>query len=389
MLGRSGRSLQLDGLRFLAILPVLIGHLWKPGALPWIFAQVEPGMVGVRTFFVLSGFLITGVLLRDLPSRASMVRLSVVKNFQIRRQLRIAPVYFACVAAVVLVWHVQYGAVWLWPATFTTNFYILLHGQWPGCLAPLWSVAVQEQFYLVWPFVILFCPRRLVFAALGTLLVAAPLFRYWATYHWGIEQHVLPGYEHVLPGYVQTAPLAVCDSLAIGGIVALLAKSGALSRRRIRVTGAAAGGLLLLMLGLSHYGVGVRLEVSFSETAYDVLLGLGVYVLAVGVRGPVGWLLQSYPLVYLGQITYGIYLFHMPMAQAFTALSLHVSVPYGYQGFLFFLVVTAATIVTAAASWHLVEKPIDGLRRRFPSARKREERQAVRAPLEPAPAQAA
>src|SRR5262245_17210855 len=115
-MGGGGRWRQLDGLRFVAILPVLVDHVWMPGALPWIFAGTRVGLVGVRLFFVLSGFLITTILLRGTPLQTSGVRLTFLRNFYARRLLRIAPAYAVCVAAVVASDRAQYGAVWPWVA---------------------------------------------------------------------------------------------------------------------------------------------------------------------------------------------------------------------------------------------------------------------------------
>jgi peptidoglycan/LPS O-acetylase OafA/YrhL len=348
---------QLDALRFAAIVPVLVDHLWVPGPAPWLFADVRLGVLGVRMFFVLSGFLITGILLSGVELERVVPRLRFTRAFYIRRALRIAPLYFISLAAIVAADQRQYHAIWPWAAGFATNVYVFVNQQWVGALGPLWSLAVQEQFYLVWPWLVLFVPRRLLVRALAMLLLAAPLFRLWASYRLGMSNTV------------QTIPLAVGDSLAMGAVVALAVHAGrdvsSHARRLVPVALAASLGLL----ALAHYGVCARASFALFDTTTAMLLGALVYAASVGFGGPVGRVLESRPLVYLGRISYGIYLFHAPVGGALSTLRRHVAVPYGQGGFLYFAAGLAVSVVLAVVSWELFEKSISQLKRHFPYER--------------------
>jgi peptidoglycan/LPS O-acetylase OafA/YrhL len=148
---------QLDAIRAAAIFLVMIQH-WAP-----TLTQIAPwGGIGVRCFFVLSGFLITGILLRarDLIDAARTTRGFQVRQFYIRRSLRIFPIYYlTLIVACALGLQVVRDTFW-WHAGYLSNFYIASTGIWHGYISHLWSLSVEEQFYLIWPALILAAPRR-------------------------------------------------------------------------------------------------------------------------------------------------------------------------------------------------------------------------------------
>src|SRR5215207_8678629 len=120
---------QLDALRFFAVLGVLISHFWTPQELPWLFADIDLGWLGVRLFFVLSGFLITGILLdaRSLTETTSLTPVYLIGQFYIRRFLRIFPIYYL-VIAIALMFNVMPGReLWGWLVSYTSNIYITVH----------------------------------------------------------------------------------------------------------------------------------------------------------------------------------------------------------------------------------------------------------------------
>ena len=145
---------ELDGLRALAIVGVLLFHLHVPGA--------EFGWAGVQLFFVLSGFLITGILLN------SKARSDYFSRFYVRRTLRIFPIYFLLLGLVLvyaLLRRLPYSG-FPWYAFYFQNYYIgwtSNHTQFPGLFAHTWSLAVEEQFYLLWPLIVwVLSPRSLI-----------------------------------------------------------------------------------------------------------------------------------------------------------------------------------------------------------------------------------
>ena len=207
------RDPRLDGVRGIAILLVLVCHLTQYGGMApngptldrlWR-AWTLPLGLGVDLFFVLSGFLITGILLdtRDGPG--------YFRNFYARRFLRIFPLYYATLAVTfLLIPAVRGDAVWYW--TYLINYRFADVG-WPRVpfLGHFWTLAVEEQFYLVWPALVFFVPRRI----LPWVCVAAA-----GTSIWGR----LGTFHANLPAYANLATHLRLDALAIGGLIAWLAR---------------------------------------------------------------------------------------------------------------------------------------------------------------------
>lgn len=162
----------LDGLRAIAIILVMLFH----------FGIIGFGWLGVQMFFVLSGFLITGILLNLKDSRERFS--GKIKTFYIRRVLRIFPVYYFYLLCFLVCWIIykypaDFGYKVLYLFTYTYNFTRTFYG-WT--LSPyfthLWSLCVEEQFYLIWPFIILILPQRFLKWAMLFCVIAAPVFRF-------------------------------------------------------------------------------------------------------------------------------------------------------------------------------------------------------------------
>ena len=138
---------QLDGLRALAVLFVIYYH-WVPvqyhGHLHW-------GSFGVQLFFVLSGYLITGILIKVRDQAEKGLVLGAIKAFYVRRSLRIFPVYYAVVIAITILGVYSARETFWYNVTYTTNIYLFINNTWTQNTAHFWSLAVEEQFYVVWP----------------------------------------------------------------------------------------------------------------------------------------------------------------------------------------------------------------------------------------------
>ena len=151
----NARDRQLDGLRAVAVSLVLYAHFLAAHDTYW-------GHVGVRLFFVLSGFLITRLLL-DARSAPEFQSATALKSFYIRRALRIFPPYFAMLGFVWLVNLEQSRGTLLWHALYVSNFWYAIRDEWtPWLLCHTWSLSIEEQFYVVWPLIILLAPRRAI-----------------------------------------------------------------------------------------------------------------------------------------------------------------------------------------------------------------------------------
>jgi len=198
---------QLDAVRAIAVFAVFLEHLLPNEAvirhvLPW-------GPMGVRCFFVLSGFLITGILLncRDAVDTGQVGRGKMLYRFYARRCLRIFPPYYLVVAAMCLISPTirEYG--W-WFVAYLQNF-LFWHEDKMMVSAHLWSLAVEEQFYLMWPFVVLFTPSRLLLPVIISTVFIGPIFRWIGVYvlDWSVMSTAV-------------LPFAALDSLGMGSLLA-------------------------------------------------------------------------------------------------------------------------------------------------------------------------
>lgn len=338
----------LDGVRTLA---VILSHqyLWKQG---W---------VGVQLFFVLSGYLITGILFRgsQAPLRAYL------RTFYGRRVLRIFPLYYAYLA--LLGSSVALGAlptsVWerlSYAAVYLANHYV---GDESGSrlLMHFWSLAVEEQFYLVWPFLIYFCPRRLLRGVLIALVLAGIPIRYAVSFYFA------------LPGYTAVSHI---DAFAIGAISALYPWRLSAPAARLGIVVLWGVGLLALRhdtaLPQGPYGWGYIVGLSVINAASALTIG----AIASG-QFLAPWF--EHPLMrYCGKISYGIYIFHFPV-QALVERLLPTS-----HVLLRLVVQIALTTGVSAFSFTFFESRFLALKERWFASSGVAERQ-TRAAVAPAP----
>ena len=172
----------LDGLRAVSILAVIVHHLalWYPALFHFHTWHVAvQGRIGVDMFFVISGFLITLLLLRERRARQSIS----IKSFYLRRTFRIVPAYLLfCLGVVVFrrLWSTPLpGWQWAMVLTYTTDFFL---NNLTWSIGHTWSLSVEEHFYLIWPVVVCYFPRQAIWGAIGCI-IAAPFFRLFLFHH--------------------------------------------------------------------------------------------------------------------------------------------------------------------------------------------------------------
>jgi peptidoglycan/LPS O-acetylase OafA/YrhL len=236
-----------------------------------------------------------------------------------------------------------------WFVSYLANFYYALEGRFSGAGSHLWSLAVEEQFYLCWPILVLFLPRRLLPWLLGTTILVGPSSR--------LVVALLTGGGEVPTRILTTSCL---DALGAGAFLAWLWQAEQASialRTRLGRLALATGACLLLAfytLQTFHFGTVIRLVVGGTGSA---LVFSGVINRAAGRdTGSAGWLLECRPIVYLGTISYGMYVYQNFIIWALTP----------NRGLGQFLSVFVITATVAAASWHFFEKPLNNLKRFFP-----------------------
>ena len=195
---------QLDSLRAFAVGAVMLVHFNYP------FLAFVPLGLGVPLFFVLSGFLITGILLRGQPTA------ECIGGFYLRRGLRLFPLYFL-VVAIIAVFSQELRDAWPYYAFYGVNFWVAKNMQW-GVATHFWTLAVEEQFYLLWPLVVLFTPRRVLAYLCVSLIPISLAFRVamQVLAHNGFGFALLPGSFDSLTDSDSPAGCAIAASLDPG-----------------------------------------------------------------------------------------------------------------------------------------------------------------------------
>ncbi len=359
---------QLDALRVFAVSAVLVHHFMDLNQFPGFLGKVNWGILGVRLFFVLSGFLITGILARARTASEATAagRRFALRQFYVRRFLRIFPLYYG-VIAVALVLNVGSARLLAgWLLSYTPNIYIAWHGEWIGAFSHFWSLAIEEQYYLVWPLVVLFAPRRFVVAAAVSLIAIGPLYRMWAVSR-GINVLALRCFT-----------LSAVDTLGAGSLLALGVEAGIPARIIQSVLGrtllpAGIAGMIACEYFLisGHHGA---LGAVALDSAVSVVFAWLVFRASTGFSGLGGAVLGWKPLASVGRITYGIYVYHffLPVAYAYVFPILGQAPP--AKGMFNLLLSAAISVLVAALSWRFFESPVNGLKRFFEYDKSREER---------------
>jgi len=348
---------QLDGLRALAVAAVAWSH-WERA-----YQFGIPFGAGVHLFYVLSGFLITRILLdvRDAPDRMCSVR-----AFYARRALRIFPAFYLTLAMAWWADIMRVRETFGWHVTYLSNVQIFVTGTWPGSISHFWSLAVEEQFYLVWPWLIVFAPRRFVGTAILIAIASAPIFRWWLASQ-GYRENLL---ALLTPGSF--------DSLGMGALLALIGSGDLQATGRVLLRTVWPGLSLAALTVLTvAEGAGVSLPLPMlaaKQTLLAIVFAWLVLKAVLGFRGWPGRILSAAPVVYTGRISYGLYLVHGFAGDILAAVGINSrELPEPWR----LLVLCVVTVGVAAVSWHLIERPINAMKDRFPYAATRSE---VRAP---------
>jgi len=349
---------QLDALRAFAVLSVLFVHLvahpprWMT-VIPWAAS-------GVQLFFVLSGFLITGILLDGRKQVESGVsRFWMLRQFYMRRFLRIIPLYYF----VVLVgWMIQlpgFTQTLPWNLLYSTNFCIVHNGGWIDAASHLWSLSVEEQFYLVWPWLVLFLPNRWLLPTFVGVAIFAIVYRIVFTAWFGT--------------WMSVTPFASLDCFGAGALLAMAQRREIAGNPRLRRILCAVGlwlGAPLLVLALSWHVPprSVVDRIGIMNVAVPLLCVPLIYRAAKGFTGIPGMLLTRKPLLYLGTISYGVYIYHVPVMWLINLKGSNWldKLPHVIPQAVIFLI---ATVIVASVSWHFFELPINRLKRFFPYGR--------------------
>lgn len=366
----------LDGIRGIAVLLVMTYHFWvlgiAGGTRPWEYAYgdvVGMGWIGVDLFFVLSGFLITGIL---YDSRESPHYFRV---FYGRRTVRIFPLYYAALTVFFLIGplfmahfyrpalaEIQTGTtVKMFAWTYTLNWYEGFKG-WNAVAHPLqhfWSLSIEEQFYLIWPFLVLkLARRRLIGVCVGIVAAALALRALMYSLH--------------LPFAAYTWTICRADSLAMGAIVALAARDAGdwqmVLKWARRLALPALGAVILGRILNPRCTVGPGDTPTFFMNTFELTLAAILFAACIGLavasprQSPGHRVLASPFLRFFGKYSYCLYICHLPVIVILAKAGLNCThlVTKLHSELLSVLTVDgvafAVSITIAFASWHLYEK---------------------------------
>ena len=353
---------QLDGLRAFAVGAVLIHHFFQPPRV----GGVDFALLGVWLFFVLSGFLITGILLRSrdqIHNRGYPASLAL-RQFYVRRVLRIFPLYYLVLFAAAAFDLGEVRDTAFWHLTYMSNYLFSTRQQWGQLTAHFWSLSVEEQFYILWPTLILFAGERFLPKMIIAAIAIGPIFRtiaYLLDFNWIARL---------------TVSLASLDALGLGALLAYCLhhfseKPTLLKALDQWICWLGAPGLILLFCLQRLEAYNLIHHVTEKSWFIEPTLWALVFVWLIkrassGFIGLGGKILELKPLVYTGKISYGIYIYHpfvyflLPILFYRTGINFFL-----LPTLLQFSLAVGSTVAIAALSWRFIESPINSLKNRF------------------------
>jgi peptidoglycan/LPS O-acetylase OafA/YrhL len=338
----------LDGVRTLAVLMVVVHHWYRGESIVH-----HGGAMGVGLFFVLSGFLITNILFNQKDaflSGKSREKINILKTFYIRRTLRIFPIYYLYITVLVALGIGQSREIWPWLYGYAYNFLLYLTDNWhSGYVEHLWSLAIEEQYYLIWPALLLLWPSRRIWWLILGFIGLAMAFR-------------AVMYLHHPASQFSKFPICQFDGFGIGSALSVWMRQG----KRIR-----AGWFLWIFFwvlsfatkwerihfhGLSFIGQVVPL--------YYIGCAFLIYEATMGTRGIAALFFRNPAVLYLGKVSYGLYLYHLFVPDLVIHLIFQFGIPFPPY-WLLWVIYCGVTLLITTISWFLIEKPINGLKDRF------------------------
>ncbi len=343
---------RLDSIRCYAVFAVVLSH----SLMSWTWSEstkllIPFGYLGVVVFFVLGGFLITRLLLRELPDKSLT---QSFLHFYARRSLRIFPIYYLYLA-IVFYWNIyDIAATGFYPWMFLTNFYIFEHG-WIGANSHIWTLAIQEQFYIVVPILILFWRKNTtaLLALFGVIITTALVTRLYLV----IQYPIRPG--------LWVFTLACLDYLAIGGILAIAyEKIG----ERIKPYGVP---LVLGAIAIYYGTYFLKTQFAFGDLLFWSLGRMamafgGAGLIIIGIYGGKKFSLIHNPFTMrMGVISYGIYLYHNVLIAYYADIAGAVGIELGDGLALKIIASLVIMIALAEISHRWIESPLLRLKNRF------------------------
>lgn len=342
---------QIDSLRFFAVFLVLCSH-WLH-VVPEI-EQLKLGTIGVELFFVISGFLISLQLFQfkaTIDANENSLK-SILKNFYVRRVLRIFPLYYFILILATFINKGELQDAFFWNLSYITNFYFIKLQYWPGNFSQFWSLSVEEHFYIFWPLIILLSNKKNIIGWIIGITCISVAFRLFSFYD---------SYDFML---LTIHTVSCLDLFMMGALLAYVYfyKPSffikAFNNYYLKI-------MILLAFSILFF-VFVKVpqwelfnwvfQRCFMGVVYLCVLGFFVS----GIKGRIGILLENRLLIRLGKLSYGIYLIHNFVPGIFLPIKA-MNIPLVLEFLLYFVV----TVVLSEMLYRFIEKPARALNRFF------------------------
>ena len=347
---------QIDGFRFIAVFGVMIHHwIIQDFSNSFILKNIPFG-TGVNLFFVISGFLITFILLKkkDEIAENKTSFLHEIKNFYVKRTLRIFPIYYLVIILLCMFSYSEIKEYLGYLITYSINWFMVFKGVYIGNRTHLWSLAVEEQFYLIWPFLIFMTTKRWVLglSICGILLslTSKIYFSFFTPYWMGVN----------------AATFSCFDALSLGALIAFLQKNRVQAfKPKLFKIYLSISIVIYILLFVSPGYLNQQLHELLLNFATSVVYFFVIIIAANnGFSGNFKSFLENKTILYLGRISYGLYLYHAFVADIYySCLMKYFPKLTGDADLciIFFIL----SILLASISWYLIEKPILNLKRYF------------------------
>ncbi|HLX53252.1 MAG TPA: acyltransferase [Aquella sp.] len=350
---------QLDSFRFFAVFLVIIYH-WFPNNR---INLIPNGYLGVTFFFVLSGFLISSNLLyqkRELDKGLISFG-KAIKTFYIRRTLRIFPLYFLVIFLVFALVPLAFEGHFLWYVTYAPNFLFFRIHEWPGMLSHFWSLGVEEQFYLIWPFLILIIPLKFLKYLFPAIIGLSIIFKF-----------IFFKYSGSFFSFYDVLPISCFDAFGIGALLALhILEANKFSHFLSRIpVGLGILGAVIMACFIYFFGISYLFGLAVSIASFYFILGA-----IRGYKGLLAVIINNQVIRYLGKISYGLYVYHnfipwllrcIKGEETAYPLSIHIINPACIQSpITSFFIQCLLLVAIASLSWTFIERPINNLKKYF------------------------
>ena len=352
---------KIDGCRAFAVLAVLMSHYFPEG---YISHDLPFGIWGVQLFFVISGYLITGILIDSKIKRASTSSKSTIwKVFYMRRILRIFPPYYLLLVVYIL-GNVDYPNGSLWTClSYLFNFHQIVDPGEYHYLGHLWTLCIEEQFYLVWPWVIILFPNRKLVALTIAFFLLSP-----------ISRGLLSAFD-VPYTAIRNLPTSQLDSLCGGAMLVLFQRGFSpeiyrLWKKCLPITSAVGLAFSILPLIFDTFGF---LKPTITLLGPAILSMVIIDIVSSDHFSKLTSFLKFKPLILVGRISYGIYLYQfVTLFVLYKIINIVKHPSWIINDYSFAFIWTILTIALAAFSWFLFESPILRLKRYFNYDKRRE-----------------